>query len=626
MDFDLDLSLVNVICGDNFAGKTSILRGIRLALTGYLPPPLGKTPGSLYKLAGNSDGPGSVVLELDTDGNRRVAMSISKDEAGKCSITGGVPMDLQLPEMLCDPKTFFGMTGAERIATVFKACDVSKSGFGADSLKARLGEIQIMPVAVCEESLSLVSKTIDKAFSLASLQSSCEHLLTVLKTWQKTAKDKKDEASGQFAAFKGGLGPRPVDQSAAIAAKEKEIAAAGASNAVERGLAAQRIETVKNNLAEHCAVIGQYELVPEKIEAIQKSLDESQERLKTAMMKEPVDTQPLQEAITRLRQLRSDQEQLVTEQVAEQDAQLDVLKMVRKLKLCENCKVKLTTAAQDAIEEAKLYIPKVQKQIAGTLKKITEADEVLAKAVTLNSTETKLVDGLHLEIDQLTKRKAVLEKLYAEYKAAVVAYLGLLPAVDNSKLQGELAELREKQRAFEGYKANIAKRDALEQAVLAEACKESVCKAVTKIVWDEQSRIMDFAFNEVLGVAKHFTDGLLNSPLEFRDGELGRRVSQLDVDNGIVAPVDSWISHETFSGTEQALAYIGFAIALCQKAAMKLVFIDDVVIQSDRKLKVLHRFLELAKAGVIDQAFYADADSRDFTSMSTSSEINVIRL
>ena len=51
----LDLDGVNIVTGSNFSGKTAILQAVRLVLTGSLPPPIGKLPGSIYQLAGNKE-------------------------------------------------------------------------------------------------------------------------------------------------------------------------------------------------------------------------------------------------------------------------------------------------------------------------------------------------------------------------------------------------------------------------------------------------------------------------------------------------------------------------------------------------------------------------------------------
>ena len=52
-DLDLALTPVTVVTGDNFAGKTSVPMAIRFALTGYLPPPIGKRNEAIFALAGD---------------------------------------------------------------------------------------------------------------------------------------------------------------------------------------------------------------------------------------------------------------------------------------------------------------------------------------------------------------------------------------------------------------------------------------------------------------------------------------------------------------------------------------------------------------------------------------------
>src|ERR1019366_4723199 len=160
-------------------------------------------------------------------------------------------------------------------------------------------------------------------------------------------------------------------------------------------------------------------------------------------------------------------------------------------------------------------IKRVKTELGNINASVDCADDLLAGAVEENSKNVKALQDIATTIGSLTKEMITLKNLYAEYTAAVAAFKALPASVDNSTALTELDALLAKQASFVTYQNNLKARDTLEQTLLAETCRESVYKAVVKIVNDEQGKVMEYAFNEVLAVSRHFTDGLLNSPLEF---------------------------------------------------------------------------------------------------------------
>src|ERR1700677_3520817 len=110
-NFDYELGALTYIVGGNGAGKTIITKAIRLALAGYLPPPIG-TKG-VYRLAGNPDEPGEMAINLVMDNDRNANWKWTRDAKGKVSAEGGVPPDLLMPPLLLEPRSFFALNGAE---------------------------------------------------------------------------------------------------------------------------------------------------------------------------------------------------------------------------------------------------------------------------------------------------------------------------------------------------------------------------------------------------------------------------------------------------------------------------------------------------------------------------------
>lgn len=130
-----------------------------------------------------------------------------------------------------------------------------------------------------------------------------------------------------------------------------------------------------------------------------------------------------------------------------------------------------------------------------------------------------------------------------------------------------------------------------------------------------QAKIVEAAFNGLLKIARQFTDGLLLSALEYRDGELGRN------QDGV------WVSHEVFSGTEKLLTYSGLQIALCQESPMRIVILDEMGrAPAPWKVRIADRMVQLIKAGVIDQWLGIDCEGDWAHSSSLRKTVNVIKL
>lgn len=596
-NFSVALAPVSVLVADNYAHKTAVTTAIRLGLTGWLPPPIGKTPGSIYKLAGNQDAAGRVGVMLETSTGRKVRMAWEKDEKGRVSCSGGVPIDLAMPELLMEPRQFFGKTGAEQVRLIFEACDIRASGFGADSIRSRLVSINENPATVCEATLDEAEKLIARCFDGSqSLQAASATVQQRAKDFQKQANDTARQKAGAFEAFRTKLqGIRPKDLTAESALKRSELATSQtklrAPDVSKARFIVDNANTQLETLARRCEGTGG---------SLMSALETSVNEIESALAKLPV-VAPY-DAREDLEELRGDltgktvERQDIEKSIGESEAELAA---VEKFKLCAKCTAKIVKPTK-----SRLIVLRKSKQ-------------------TLDKDIQSLTDGIAQH-----EAKETAWSLYQEDKAVLSAAKRLVSERDAAQreidgagkpdplaleqvagLELRIGQLDREQAAFTTYQNDLARRNELEQEQLANQCRAAVWKAVAAIVTEEQGKVAEFAFNEVLRVARHFTDGLLNSPMEFRNGELGRRISQLDVDRGSCAPVGAWVSHETFSGTEQALCYIGFAVALCKSAPIKLVIVDDVIISPHRKAEMVQRFATLVTDGVIDQALIVDVSA-----------------
>lgn len=127
-----------------------------------------------------------------------------------------------------------------------------------------------------------------------------------------------------------------------------------------------------------------------------------------------------------------------------------------------------------------------------------------------------------------------------------------------------------------------------------------IWKETIKVVTAFQRKMVDAAFGSMMGVANQFADGILASPLEYVDGEVGRRRD------------GRFVPHDQFSDAEQIITYAAMSIALAASAPFKVVIVDELTrVRGERKAQILERMIELVERGVIDQFFGVDTETDD---------------
>lgn len=513
--FDLMLDPVTVIAGDNFSGKTAVPMALRLALTGYLPPPIGKTAQAIYALAGDPEAAGTMEVEARTDTGRGSKLTFSRTVKGKISMDGGVPADLALPGLLVEPLTFFGLTGAQRIEAVFAACDPKKIGVKQEDLLAKLRGIQAMPARAAEEIVAQMSVSVRELLVAKPITQALTFLEDEWKEEAKTSKSLLAQAQANLGALSNISRERPGWDS--VRAKQ----------------------------------------IDDELEGIN--------------LQEPAS---LRDALRKL----SFAEDTVVNADSDIHAAEHALSQFDDLDCCPTCKAK-AKGWKDAV--------------LATLK------EAVGQAKAARSVAS--LDFIALEKvakDEESKWKKVQEAEAEKQKQLLV----------------ERNAIMMKRGEDEAWARNIKSRDAAEVNVLKLGAAVTCYTEGVKLVREVREEAVGRVFGEVLSVANQFTADLLNSPVEFVEGQLGRRVSQADRDDGNTASVGSWIAHEAFSGTEQLLAYAGFAVALSRQAPIKLVIMDELGrLTVNRRAQLLARMRKLVETGVVDQFVGCDAEALDGT-------------
>lgn len=594
--FEQKLGPMTLISGDNFAGKSTLTDAIRLALAGYLPA-VGKSAGSLWgALAGNPEREGTMEVAIGFDTWRTSKLAFARSKKGAVSVEGAVPADLALDPMLLDVRQFFGMTAAQRTAVIFGASGAK--GIVAEELVEKLGAIQASPATVRDTLMRRITEQVEAA------DADVDRLLADWKETLKAAKANHKVAAGAFAGMTLPLRiptkPTGIAELAAkrdaLTAKRGELAALlrqdsreaqlreavvrVTANLTELRTAAAELQELPEESPERPGLLDDYELAKDEIESTKERIAiirEDYARL-TAELNALAgvticphcgETGGVERARTSLRtRLREahDSEADAVQKLEEASAPFMDLKTV-------------TAEWQEAMRE----FDDLRKQHENAQRRITETESVLAKS--------------QAELDGLVgNRAAQVEKLTAE--------VAELPEVEK-----ELDEAQAAKVACDEYKKLVEQRTKREEQALALACEVEVYTQAITALNEHVAKRGEEAFGKVLQLSDAFTKGLLNSPLEFRDGELGRRVSKADRDAGITAPIGAWISRESFSGTEELLAMAGFGVALARMAPFVLVILDEMGrLTTERRKAVATRMLELIQAGTVHQVIMIDPE------------------
>lgn len=576
-DFSGDIAPVTAVVGNNFARKTSLPMAIRLALRGSLPPPIG-TKG-IYSLAGNPDAQGEMSIRLVLDGTREITHTWTKNAKGSVKYVGAIPPDMQMPELLMEPKLFFGKTAAERTNIIFGCCQAIE--FDRDSIVVAMNDVNEGFGEVCEAVKKEVTAYIDAFPQETTPQDLCARLVDWLKVKQKAASDDLKRAQGALAAFQGTVTERVSDHSKALAEARTK-------------LAQMNIPNDANAMKEELARLRDTSELP----ALQKKILE----LQAAAV--PMEEDPEEELNQAQRALNE-----TTRQLLDVNAHLGRLEgslaETKKQKECPYCKSSHKGWAKAVTET-------FEKQIADTKTRITDLRKVEAKeSETVKSLAAIVANAKNLhECRVLRDTLQTIAVRRTELELSIASSQPDKQGNDRAELQALIADLEEKQRKWDQFQTDKKRRDKHDAEAVAKSTTESTLKAIVKVVSGIQDGLIDEAFGSVLKTANHCIGGLLHSPLQFRNGELGRFVSQADITLGCKAPVGSWISHECFSGTEELLSYAGFAVALCQDAPIKIVILDELGRVDDlRKLNLVNHMITLIRAEVIDQVVLVDVNS-----------------
>lgn len=597
-----ELGPVTLITGRNFAGKSTIADAVRFALAGYLPA-IGKTGQALWDaLAGNPQVPGEVeakvTLSTDPDG---CFARLTRDSKGSVKVLNRTQGPYELDPMILDVRTFFSLTAAERTAVVFRAA----GGLDHDleALQSELWKVEASPANVRDE---IVRALTDEAVFAVEQDDKVAELERLTGEWKERLKGCKADEKKAAQEFAGTVlpaqAPNPPADVKAIQKRRDELVALRGELA-----ALLRAQTTEGTQA------GKVTEWKTELEGIVKELAELKAPDEVVAPKELEELAKLRERDVDL----ATQAKLCDDAKDRADDELAKLAGVTICPCCgsEGSMVKARENAENRLEQAMTALEKALSERQEVVNRIEDLAEI-------ESAYDMRVAEREMAIDSATKqqaRKTELERLIGEVEShdknavaireARVAELNTamaeLPAIQQ-RLDREAVNAA----SWKNYQDALNRRNEREGKLIRVRCEMDCLAQVLKILTGLVGKWSEKAFGKVLALSRVFTDGLLNSPLEFRDGELGRCVSELDRKSGRLVPVGSWIPWRSFSGTEELLGMAAFGLALARTARFKLVVLDEFGRLDDaRRGAVLERVKCLVETGAITQAILIGAST-----------------
>lgn len=139
-------------------------------------------------------------------------------------------------------------------------------------------------------------------------------------------------------------------------------------------------------------------------------------------------------------------------------------------------------------------------------------------------------------------------------------------------------------------------QQATEQAVKIEA-KAEVGQQLRDMLHELLQLCVKQSISPLLELCNDLCGDILPAPLGFVDGEI------------VMVNLNMMTrhSHKTFSGTERALTYAALSVGLATQSPLKLVILDELGrLDYERKAKLVKRLADLIASGKIDQAILVD--------------------
>lgn len=580
-DFDVELTKLTVLHGDNFVGKTRIADAVRLLLIGHLPE-LGKLPRSTYELA---SGPCMVVSGVLSDGVVDYALSrkfwLEGDTVkSEASLPDFVKGSTLLTVML-NAEAYFSLSDRDRVDYVFANIGLSIT---KEAILAKVAERTLEHDGkVRVELLDVVTQDDEGGNPIVTTpQLLAERLIEVCTSiWKR----EKDHAKRMEQTIQGLTGLRAQD------AQFRPVREAMDERALVERKLTDLAESKGRLLANFTAMRSAQErrkaiardLVPaekDRLELI--DLEAKLGLLLAELEKLPVALADAATLATEVANATNDHNRVKdawTDAVRRHALHVKTLDDLAAWICCPTCGTsgegwKATRRAElvalrDAESETIVDLEAKRIAAAGAMgtacAKRDMAKQEAAKTERLKLDAGKVREAIVTIKTRLARADALKEELdrLPPFDAELEATVDGLQATENLR-KAEKRTLDEEIDAANAREAEKTRLASAEKERDEAAADQATAKSIGEILREIQSELVEEAFAPLLATANAIFGPVLKTPLAYHAGEIGTRR------DGV------WVGHKTFSGTEKALAYAAIQCALAAKSRVRIMLLDEL--------------------------------------------------
>lgn len=613
--FNYEVGPAVVFTGPSFSGKTAVLDAVKVGLLGYHPE-LGKRASDTLKLSGS----GRLEVELAFDDTELIRREYFLAGQSAKSVNADEPF---MHPALLDITEYFAMSGPERLRYVLASIPLPEFPDGADP-----------DAAVVKALMAITCKDVDPEAQEAALKEAC-----VLARELGEAREAEGATVGEW--LEGLIDSMNAKKKEADAACKQFAGLAQGSTQLKAGAPTAPARNVEPELR---AAQERLQKIRSELHALRESVttnakhNDRIEWLKRQLAATPNNAEaiagiesflldiaevlkgPCPDAMVPYKRMMELQEEIGIKTAEKNRLGQELQKLVNehdrnmKLDACPFCKSKKKGWQEAIVAEHEAKVREngaLCAAIDEALNKLVKAkDEASREYQTVNARATAHRDAQRQQGEQQNRlhKLRTVDKQFEQYKIELAALESSRPpAVDGFRVPeleteerlavSEVERLDGENRRFIASRATEAQVLKANAAHAREKARVEVFKQGAGAIRLLQQVIMDRLFTGMMDTMNRFTRGILKAPLEYVDGDIGYKDER-----------GRFVSHECFSGTEEALAYAALSVALAAKAPFRLVVIDELGIADfNTKSMMLARMVELVNDGIIDQFFGADA-------------------
>lgn len=631
-----DLAPFTYIWGPNKSNKSTIADAIRIAILGNFPKPgVPKTNEGVMYLASDS----TLEASIQFGDGRKIHRRFWKEGDSTKSVVDpkGYTVDARLA-MCLDTSLYFGKTDSERVHQVI---NMSEAKNAAELVPGIMAKLKMLKAKEHDEGAEKALGELINALPVHKVSMTVQQWLGDILKWaretytQVNASLKNLDGTSRTLTEANAIDVlsefTTLDQLKAEQQRLKDKQLSLSVSFGRRKELAQRWEENqrrRTKLLGEKAALANTETSSAKAQELQAAI-ENENKLLEGVFSEIAELESTQSSMeseyeeldNKNSRLVSDQAKLLSQQERfnTQLEEIDrVIKHFTNSSECPTCHAKTPGWKQPAIDEqeanktvTKALLNGIIPHIAEFQSALREVDAALmsnlqvSKGVVLKLTALRLantarqntINAKRSQLDELGKLG--MRSISIDEQLTAIGELGERP---NDKESPEASEI--KRRMFEvETKSDILvgqerERERIKQVEVASAiirAKVEIVKQIGEVIKAEQAAIVEGAFKPVLDVANALADGILPTPLAYKDGLVGRMDKHA---------ASGFIPVGAFSGSEERLAFAAITAGLASTAEDKIAIIDELgTFDLDSQAQLLRNIDEAICKGMLDQVF-----------------------